>query len=44
MNVDKAVRDLRHEATVSLEEGVRRTVEWMRQVYKIEAPAVVAAD
>lgn len=29
----KAVRDLGLKATVSLEEGIRRTVEWMRQVY-----------
>jgi dTDP-glucose 4,6-dehydratase len=29
----KAVRDLDHKTTVSLEEGVRRTVDWMREVY-----------
>ncbi len=44
VNVDKAVRDLRHQATVGLEEGVRRTVEWMRRVYEIEAPARAVAD
>jgi len=32
----KAVRDLGHTDTVSLEEGVRRTVDWMRKVYKLE--------
>jgi dTDP-glucose 4,6-dehydratase len=29
----KAVRDLGHTDTVTLEEGVRRTVDWMRRVY-----------
>jgi dTDP-glucose 4,6-dehydratase len=29
----KAVRDLGHKTTVGLEEGIWRTVEWMRQVY-----------
>jgi dTDP-glucose 4,6-dehydratase len=31
----KAVRDLGHKDTVTLEEGVRRTVDWMRKVYGI---------
>jgi dTDP-glucose 4,6-dehydratase len=31
----KAVRDLGHVASVTLEEGVRRTVAWMRKVYGI---------
>ena len=44
VNVDKAVRDLDHKVTISLEEGVRRTVAWMRKVYEIEEPASVAAD
>jgi dTDP-glucose 4,6-dehydratase len=30
----KAVRDLGHRTEVSLEEGVMRTVEWMRSVYQ----------
>ena len=29
----KAVRDLGHTTTVTLEEGIRRTVAWMREVY-----------
>jgi dTDP-glucose 4,6-dehydratase len=29
----KAIRDLGHRSTVALEEGIRRTVEWMRKVY-----------
>lgn len=33
----KAVRDLAHSDTVSLEEGVKRTVDWMRSVYDIKA-------
>jgi len=36
-NVDasKAARDLGHKDSCTLEEGIRRTVEWMREVYKI---------
>ncbi len=34
VDVSKSVRDLRHTNSVSLEEGVRRTVEWMRDYYK----------
>jgi dTDP-glucose 4,6-dehydratase len=33
VDVSKAARDLGHKVTVSLEEGIRRTVAWMRQVY-----------
>ncbi len=44
VDVDKAVRDLRHQATIGLEEGVGRTVKWMRRVYEIEAPAGAVAD
>jgi len=33
VDVSKAVRDLGHRATVTLAEGIRRTAEWMRQVY-----------
>ncbi len=29
----KAKRDLDHRATVSLEEGIRRTIEWQKEVY-----------
>jgi dTDP-glucose 4,6-dehydratase len=29
----KSRRDLGHEATVNLEEGIRRTIEWQRKVY-----------
>lgn len=32
-NIDKAIRLLGHENIVRLEEGVRRTVEWMRREY-----------
>jgi dTDP-glucose 4,6-dehydratase len=36
-NVDgqKAVRDLGHQDSCTLEEGIRRTADWMRQVYNI---------
>ena len=35
VDVSKAIRDLKHAPKVSLKEGVRKTVEWMRQVYGI---------
>ncbi len=33
VDVSKAIRDLRHEPRVSLEEGISRTIEWMESVY-----------
>jgi dTDP-glucose 4,6-dehydratase len=33
VDVSKAVRDLGHRDTYSLEEGLRLTAEWMRRVY-----------
>lgn len=41
VDCSKAVRDLRHESTVSLSEGIRRTLLWMRKAYKNN---VVALD
>jgi dTDP-glucose 4,6-dehydratase len=35
VDVTKAVRDLQHKSTVSLEEGIPRTIEWQKEVYKI---------
>jgi dTDP-glucose 4,6-dehydratase len=35
VDAEKAARDLGHQDTCTLEEGVRRTVEWMREVYGI---------
>ena len=32
----KAVRDLRHDPKVTSEEGIRRTVEWMKNKYNTE--------
>jgi len=32
---NKARIDFGHEDTVTLEEGIRQTVEWMKEVYKI---------
>ena len=34
VDVSKAVRELKHQSTVSLEEGLTRTLEWMKQVYR----------
>lgn len=35
-SVEKAKRDLDHEATVPLEEGIPKTIEWMREHYDLE--------
>ncbi len=35
VDTSKAVRDLGHRNTYSLEEGLRLTADWMRQVYKL---------
>jgi dTDP-glucose 4,6-dehydratase len=35
VNAEKAARDLGHQDTCTLEEGIRRTAQWMREVYKI---------
>jgi dTDP-glucose 4,6-dehydratase len=40
----KAVRDLNFGVTVSLEEGVKRTVEWMRKVYQPDSPELINLD
>lgn len=37
MDFSKAIRDLKHNPTVPPEEGINRTVEWMRQYYRIDA-------
>mgnify|MGYP003627796457 FL=1 len=36
VDVDKSVRDLNHTMTVTLEEGIRRTIDWMREFYSIK--------
>lgn len=33
MDFSKAVRDLGHDPKVTPEEGIKRTVEWMRSIY-----------
>jgi len=35
MDFSKAVRDLKHDPKVAPEEGVRRTVEWMKWYYRV---------
>ncbi len=35
VDISKAVKDLDHKLTVPLKEGIRRTVDWMRDYYKI---------
>jgi len=35
MDFSKAIRDLNHDPKVSPEEGIKRTVEWMRDYYRI---------
>ena len=36
IDCSKAVRDLKHDPKISPEEGIRRTVEWMKWYYRIE--------
>jgi dTDP-glucose 4,6-dehydratase len=36
VDVAKAIKDLGHKSTVSLEEGIRRTIEWQKEVYGID--------
>ena len=40
----KASRDLGFQVTISLENGVHRTVDWMRQVYKPGSPELLNLD
>lgn len=35
MDFSKAIRDLKHDPKISPEEGIRRTVEWMKNFYRI---------
>ena len=35
VDVNKAERDLQHKSTISLEEGIPKTIEWQKEVYKI---------
>lgn len=34
VDISKSIKDLNHENTVSLEEGICRTAAWMREIYK----------
>ena len=36
MDFSKARRDLNHNPRISLEEGLHRTIEWMKRVYSAE--------
>ena len=36
IDCSKAVRDLKHDPKVTPEEGIRRTVEWMKSIYHSE--------
>ena len=40
VDVSKALRDLDHHNTVSLEDGIRKTVQWMRSVYRPDGVAL----
>jgi dTDP-glucose 4,6-dehydratase len=35
VDCDKAYRDLDHKSTISLEEGIRNTINWMKDHYKV---------
>lgn len=36
VDISKAVNDLGHKMTVSLDQGIKRTIDWMREYYKIK--------
>jgi dTDP-glucose 4,6-dehydratase len=40
VDCSKAIRDLEHRSTVPLEEGIRRTLDWMKQAYRDNAVAL----
>ena len=40
----KAVKDLGFKVTVSLEEGVQRTADWMREIYQVDDKVVINTD
>src|SRR5215469_10453217 len=44
VDVTKAFRDLKHEDSYSLEEGLRLTTEWMRRVYNLKTHTPAAAS
>jgi dTDP-glucose 4,6-dehydratase len=35
MDFSKAVRDLKHNPKVTPQEGIRKTVAWMKQQYRV---------
>jgi len=39
IDFSKAIRDLKHDPQVPPEEGIRRTVDWMRRYYHVETAA-----
>jgi nucleoside-diphosphate-sugar epimerase len=42
VDVSKSVRDLKHQNSYDLEEGMCLTAEWMRTVYNLHAVAAAA--
>lgn len=42
VDVSKSVRDLDHQDTVTLEEGLHATAKWMCQAYGVEQPRIAA--
>ena len=43
VDVSKAIRDLKHEDTYTLEQGIKLTTEWMRSVYQFPSKVHVSA-
>lgn len=35
VDISKAVRDLDHKMTITLEDGVKKTIDWMREYYRL---------
>ena len=37
VNIDLSIKELGHTQTISLEEGIKRTIDWMRYYYRIDS-------
>jgi dTDP-glucose 4,6-dehydratase len=35
VNFDLSAKELNHTQTISLEEGIKKTVDWMKEYYKL---------
>ena len=36
VNIDLSIKELDHNQTISLEEGVKKTIDWMKEYYRLD--------